>query len=123
MIRESVVLHQLNEEPCPVSDNLFGQLYRASPHGLAALVETVPGSVRALLAHYCYRRAHLASLAVAIAATCDRDDLVAAGSNGAMLYERSRNAEEPERLSHFERRRKITLANSATMKLIAQDLI
>jgi hypothetical protein len=117
------VHHQLNEEPCPVPENLFGELYRASPHGLAALIETVPAPVRALLADYCYRRAHLASLGLAIAATCERDDLIAAGSNGALLYERARAPEEPPALSHFERRRKVTLAGSATMKLIAQDLI
>jgi hypothetical protein len=117
------VHHQLNEEACPVSETLFGELYRANPHGLTALIETVPAGVRALLADYCYRRAHLASLGVAIAASCDRDDLIAAGSNGAALYQRSRTPDEAPPLSHYERRRKITLPNSATMKLIAQDLI
>ena len=115
--------HQLNEEACPVSESLFGELYRANPHGLAALIETVPAAVRALLADYCYRRAHLASLGLAIAASCEREDLIAAGSNGAALYQRSRTPDEAPSLSHYERRRKITLPNSATMKLIAQDLI
>jgi hypothetical protein len=117
------VHHQLNEEACPVSEDLFGELYRANPHGLAALIETVPAAVRALLADYCYRRSHLASLGLAIAVSCDRDDLLAAGSNGAALYQRSRTPDEEPPLSHYERRRKITLPTSATMKLIAQDLI
>lgn len=120
---EDAVHHQLNEEVCPVSENLFGALYRASPNGLAALVNTVPSSVRAVLADYCYRRAHLASLGLAIAASCEREDLIAAGSNGAALYQRSRNPDEPAPLSHYERRRKVTLAGSALMNVIAQDLI
>ncbi len=115
--------HQLTEEACPVSEDLFGELYRANPHGLSALIDTVPASVRALLADYCYRRAHLASLGLAIAATCEREDLLAAGSNGAILYQRSRTPDEAPSLSHYERRRKVTLPTSATMKLIAQDLI
>lgn len=115
--------YQLNEEACPVPESLFGELYRASPHGLAALIETVPASVRALLADYCYRRSHLASLGLAIAASCEYEDLVAAGSNGAILYHRSRTPDEEPVLSHYERRRKVTLPTSATMKLIAQDLI
>lgn len=116
-------MHQLNEEACPVPESLFGQLYRASPHGLTALIETVPATVRAMLADYCYRRSHLASLGLAIAATCEREDLIAAGSNGAALYQRSRTPDEPAPLTHYEKRRKVTLATSATMKLIAQDLI
>ncbi len=115
--------HQLNEEACPVSENLFGQIYRASPEGLEALIDTVPAELRAVLAHYCYRRAHLASLGLAIAASCEREDLMAAGSNGEALYRRSRQPDEPPPLSHYERRRTVTLATSATMKLIAQDLI
>ena len=115
--------HQLNEEACPVSETLFGELYRANSHGLAALIKTVPAAARAVLADYCYRRAHLASLGLTIAASCERDDLIAAGSNGAALYQRSRTPDESPPLSHYERRRKITLANGAPMKLIAQDLI
>jgi hypothetical protein len=117
------VSHQLNEEACPVSENLLGQLYRESAKGLEALIETVPSAVRALLAHYCYRRAHLASLGLAIAVTCDRDDLLAAGNNGDALYRRSREPDEPQRLTHHERRRAVTLPTSATMHLIRQDLI
>ena len=48
---------QLNEETCPVPESVLGQLYRASPHGLDALIEMVPAQTRAMLAVYCYRRA------------------------------------------------------------------
>jgi len=58
------------EEECPVDDSLLGELYRSSPQGLHALVETVAPRVRAMLALYCYRRSHLSQLALAIASTC-----------------------------------------------------
>jgi hypothetical protein len=38
------------EEQCPVPDDLLGDLYRASPQGLHALVESIPPQVRAMLA-------------------------------------------------------------------------
>jgi hypothetical protein len=111
------VNHQINEEACPVSENMLGQLYRASPEGLGALIATVPGPLRAAVAHYCYRRAHLASLGLAIAASCERDDLMAAGINGDALYRRSRLPDEPVVLTRYEQRRIVTLATSATMKI------
>jgi hypothetical protein len=104
----------LEDEPCPVADQMLGQMYRASAHGLNELVATVPPTARAMLAVYCYRRAHLASIGLAIAATCERDDLTSVGGNaGANLFERSR--EVPQ--SSFTEvrgngRRKITLATA-----------
>ena|SRR5690349_10023877 len=100
------------DEPCPVSDEILGEMYRASAHGLDELVATVSPAARALLAVYCYRRAHLASIGLAIAAICDKDDLSFYGGNaGAVLFERSREAPQASspdaRSSH---RRRITLA-------------
>jgi len=40
-----------------------------------------PPRTRAMLAVYCYRRAHLASIGLAIAASCDEDDLAEHGGN------------------------------------------
>jgi hypothetical protein len=54
---------------------MLGEMYRASAHGLNELIATVSPTARVLLAVYCYRRAHLASIGLAIAATCDKDDL------------------------------------------------
>jgi hypothetical protein len=112
MLPEHRVL--LEDEPCPVSDELLGTLYRANAHGLNELVATVPPKVRALLAVYCYRRTHLASIGLAIAATCDQDDLAWFGGNaGAALFDRSRDA--PQSSSTDVRangRRKITLATA-----------
>src|ERR1700728_2808247 len=94
MLPEHRVL--LEDEPCPVPDETLGEMYRASAHGLSAIIATVPPTARALLAVYCYRRAHLASIGLAIAATCEKDELTALGGNaGATLFERSREAPQP----------------------------
>lgn len=110
----------LENEPCPVTDQMLGDLYRASPHGLHELIATVSPAARALLAVYCYRRAHLASIGLVIAATCDKDDLTSFGGNaGATLFERSREA--PKSLSAdagMPGRRKITLATEPLRQLI-----
>src|ERR1700733_1163132 len=101
----------LEEEPCPVADQTLGEMYRASAHGLNELIATVPPTARTLLAVYCYRRAHLASIGLAIAATCEKDDLTSLGGNaGATLFERSREAPQPSLDVRANGRRKITLA-------------
>jgi len=102
----------LEEEACPVADQLLGEIYRASAHGLNELIATVSPTARALLAVYCYRRAHLASIGLAIAATCEKDDLSSVGGNaGAMLFEQSRENLQPELIgTHANSRRKITLS-------------
>ncbi|HEU5018120.1 MAG TPA: hypothetical protein VFT69_09120 [Pseudolabrys sp.] len=111
--------HRLNEEPCPVSESLLGDLYRADPEGLSALIETVPPYVRAVLAVYCRRRGHLAGIGLSLAASCEKEDLIIAGGDfGAMLFEQARRAPEIE-----ERRPKISLAREPFRKLVAQDLI
>ena len=63
---------------CPVRDELLGEMYRANEHGLPRLVESVSSEVRAMLALFCYRRSHLHSLALSIAASCSERELIAA---------------------------------------------
>ena len=76
---------------CPVRDELLGEMYRASEHGLPRLVESVSPEVRAMLALFCYRRSHLHSLALAIAASCTERDLIQLGGRvGTTLYALSR---------------------------------
>jgi len=65
----------LEDEPCPVLDETLGEMYRASAHGLSQIITTISPAARVLLAIYCYRRAHLASIGLAIAATCEKYDL------------------------------------------------
>lgn len=111
----------LEDETCPVADEMLGEMYRANAHGLNELIATVPPTARVLLAVYCYRRAHLASIGLAIAATCEKDDLTWLGGNaGAVLFERSREAPQSSSAAHASDRRKITLA---TGPLRQQSLI
>src|SRR5580704_17734520 len=109
----------LEEEACPVADQLLGEIYRASAHGLNELIATVSPAARALLAVCCYRRAHLASIGLGIAATCEIEDLTWSGGNtGAVLFERSREAPMPAAMdNHAAGRRKITLATEPLRQL------
>jgi len=76
---------------CPIRDELLGEMYRASEHGLPQLVASVSPDVRAMLALFCYRKSHLHSLALAIAASCSEQQLVQAGGRvGSTLYALSR---------------------------------
>jgi hypothetical protein len=78
---------------CPVRDELLGELYRANENGLPKLVESVSSDVRAMLALFCYRRSHLHSLALAIAASCSERELIHFGGRvGSTLYALSREA-------------------------------
>lgn len=113
----------LNEESCPIADQMLGEIYRSSEHGLNELIATVAPTARAVLAVYCYRRAHLASIGLAIAATCEKDDLNFAGGNlGAMLFERSREASQPALIeAHPNGRRKVTLPTGPLRPLSPRD--
>ena len=76
---------------CPVRDELLGEMYRANENGLPLLVESVSSDVRAMLALFCYRRSHLHSLALSIAASCSERELIQFGGRvGSTLYALSR---------------------------------
>ena len=111
------------DEVCPVSDEVLGDMYRASSHGLNELIASVPPAVRGMLAMYCYRRAHLASIGLAIAATCDEDDLTRHGGNaGAVLFAKSREAPEAPRLApNLAGRRRITLASGSLRNMVPAE--
>lgn len=100
-----------SDDVCPIPESLFGQLFRSHPQGLPELVATIPSGTRAMLALFCYRRAHLHALSLAIASTCDEMDLIEAGGRpGAALYELSRQPDAPVATVQENGRRKITLA-------------
>jgi hypothetical protein len=105
-------------DPCPVTDDMLGELYRASKDGLPALIATVSPDIRAALALYCYRRGHLQGIGLAIAWTCEEHDLVAwGGTAGAALFARSREAAPAmPAASHYVTRRTITLATGPLRK-------
>jgi hypothetical protein len=116
-------LRAREEEICPVSDDLLGLLYRSDNRGLAELVATVAPNVRALLALFCYPRSHLHTMGLAIAATCDEDDLVRSGGRvGSVLYARSREVPHLQSTpSPAAGRRRITLATGPLRQMIPFD--
>ena len=96
---------------CPVREELLGEMYRANEHGLARLVESVSSDVRAELALFCYRRSHLHSLALAIAASCSEGELVQLGGRvGSSLYAESREPAQAQ--SPLAGRKSITLSTT-----------
>jgi hypothetical protein len=115
--------YMLDDDVCPVREELLGQLYGASKHGLPALVASVPPTVLAMLALFCYHRSHLHSMGLAIAATCEEDDLVRLGGRvGATLFSRSQEAPDPPPLaSHSANRRKVTLATGPLRSMAPID--
>ena len=97
---------------CPVRDELLGEMYRANENGLPMLVESISSEVRAMLALFCYRRSHLHSLALAIAASCTERELISLGGRvGSTLYALSREpAKRATPSSSYGNRKPITLS-------------
>ena len=83
-----------NEDPCPVSDDLFGQIRRAPPPNAVQIANSLPSSQRAQLAIFCYNKRHLHALGLIIASSCDRQTLVNAGGHvGEVIFDQSREAD------------------------------
>ncbi len=107
---------------CPVRDELLGQMYRANEHGLARLVESVASDVRAKLALFCYRKSHLHSLALAIAASCSERELVETGGRvGSVLYALSRGPAPRAMTAASGNRKPITLSTKPLSTLVPLD--
>jgi hypothetical protein len=112
---------ELSDDICPIRDELLGELYRANDLFVPGFVYTLAPDIRALLALFCYRRRHLHSIGLAIAASCDRDSLVwAGGSVGTFVFACSREASRREVQSARANRRKITLA-TGVLRMFADD--
>src|SRR3954451_11605186 len=106
------------EEECPVAESLLETLYRSRPEGLPALVDSVPPALRAILAVYCFRREHLRSLALAIASTCEENDLaMVAGRLGFAIFAKAHEA--PPQAPNP----KVTLCRKPLRHFVAQDLV
>ncbi|WP_298252818.1 hypothetical protein [Bradyrhizobium sp.] len=107
---------------CPVQDELLGQMYRASEHGLPQLVASVSPEVRAMLALFCYRKSHLYSLAMTIAASCSEHELVQAGGRvGSTLYALSREPAARTSPVSVSGRKPITLSTKPLTQLAPID--
>ena len=111
---------RLADDVCPVRDELLGELYRANDLFVPGFVYTLAPDIRASLALFCYRRSHLHSIGLAIAASCDKDSLVwAGGSVGAFVFACSREA-SPREVQPRADRRNITLA-TGVLRMFADD--
>ena len=111
-------------DSCPVRDELLGELYRADQNGLSQLVESVAPDVRARLALFCYRKAHLHSLAIAIASSCSERDLFRIGGRvGLALHALSRQAPSagPAPVASYGARKPITLSTTPLRALVPFD--
>jgi hypothetical protein len=114
------------KDSCPVREELLGEMYRASEGGLATLVESVSSDVRAMLALFCYRRSHLHSLALTIAATCAERELIQLGGRvGSTLYALSREpSARAAPSSSYGNRKPITLSTKplSTFAPVADEI-
>jgi hypothetical protein len=98
-----------------VPEELIGRLHRATETTILDLMDKFTPQERANLAMFCYRKAHLRRIGLAIAATCDQPALVQQWGTilGQAIFTQSRDGgpdPDPVRISH---RPKITLASSA----------
>jgi hypothetical protein len=113
---------ELADDICPIREDMLGELCRANDLCVPNFVHSLAPDVRATLALFCYRRAHLHSMGLAIAASCDEDNLVWAGGNvGAFIFARSREAASQKMLSPRAERRKITLATGVHRMFATDD--
>jgi hypothetical protein len=100
-----------DDEACPVPDELIGRLYRCSQHDITELVSGLSSSRRGSLAAFCYGRAHLREIGLAIAATCDLETLVVAGGRaGNFLFDQSRELPSAEKARSGSKQAKVSLA-------------
>ena len=71
------------------------RLYEAASHTVSDAVASLSASERARLAVFCYGRAHLNAIGLAIAAQCDLEQLIAASGStavGEAFFAQSRDA-------------------------------
>ena len=107
-------------DECPCSSMTLGVLHKATPDQYEGVIESIPIDVRAVLAIYCYRRAHLQAIGLAIAATCEESDLHFHGqSAGSSLFHRARQIHQESR-SAVRVRKTVTLSLGA-LKHVARD--
>lgn len=87
-----VAPHQPETDDCPVTEGTFQQLLQSNVTGAAEVTKTLPEEQRSRLAVFCYKKAHLRPLGMAIAATCSRRSLVEeSGTAGELIYSQSRD--------------------------------
>jgi hypothetical protein len=110
------------EDDLPITDKLFADVVGLDQRRLFALIAKVSPDRRALLAMYRYRRSHLSEIGLAIAATCDEDDLTYTCGRAGDLFSKSRQRPPPKpNAVHQTYRRKITLFRGHLREMPALD--
>jgi hypothetical protein len=111
-------LHQSSLAPRHSFDEVLARLIQtADQERIPEIVAPLTPSQRARLAVFCYGRAHLNSIGLAIAATCDLHSLMqAAPSNacGNAIFALSREPRKSHDRAGSGSRARITLARSAS---------
>jgi len=101
----------IDRDACPVPAELIGRLYHCPQHGVSELVSGLSNARRGSLAAFCYGRAHLRDIGLAIAATCDLETLVEAGGRAGMfLFEQSRELPQGDKPRTGSKQAKVSLA-------------
>jgi hypothetical protein len=110
-----------DDDVCPVRDELLGELCHADDRFMPDFVSTLAPDIRASLALFCYRRNHLRSIGLAIAASCDEADLMReGGSAGGFLFTCSKERSRRKALSSRIGRREVTLS-TGVLRVFAID--
>jgi hypothetical protein len=96
---------------------------RATETTISDLTERFTALQRANLAMFCYHKAHLRRIGLAIAVTCDRPALIRQWGTvlGDAIFAQSREQGEPDQ-QRLSNRPKITLARSAGFPVVAFDI-
>jgi hypothetical protein len=103
-------------------DEVVGRLHGSPTRSIEGLVSDLPEDQRGNLAVFCYGRAHLHEVALAIAATCNLDALVHAGGKpGNFLFEQSRQRPKKEQSDPSARRLRISHATNVSRQMFDDD--
>ena len=106
-----------------VMDEIIGRLHISPMRSVDGLVSNLSEDQRGTLATFCYVRAHLHEVALAIAATCNLDTLVHAGGKpGNFLFEQSRQRPKAEQFDPRARRVKISLARNIARPMFDEEI-
>lgn len=101
------------------------RLYGAALSQVGDIVANLGESERAKLAVFCYGRAHLNTIGLAVAAHCSLDHLVAASGSsvaGRTLHTQSRELPTPAPKTYASRR-SVTLASSVSSAFAARAAV
>jgi hypothetical protein len=112
----------LHDEICPISEQLLFSLYDAAKRGLPVPVTDVPKERRSSVALFCYRRGHLEQAGLAVAATCDEEDLVEVGGPlGRALFLKSRDFTPAPKNNSRDSLRAMLISLAASKTAEAED--